>query len=234
MAELRLLKLLDGVGNGLDVPKHWQGGQSYEYRLPDSDEVTKYHERQYFHGLDTYYVWVREEVPQKAFFAIMWWHFEMQRGSQVAAQKELLHSSMTTSMQYTNVVMAVGFAAMFTLWAQTKGVLTPATTLWAGILLALSVLLFVVWEISQMVIRSMLNIRIARAVGDIDLFAERMRAVGELQQAVTRRYYLPWVATLAITIAMALAAFVIMLSGMLHGAWLEFLAASLKQAAGIH
>jgi hypothetical protein len=231
MAELRMLKLVGGLGNGLAVPAHWEGGQEYEYQHPGTDEVSTYSQRQYFHDLDTYYVWVRKELDHPTFLGMMFWHFEMQRGNQVAAQKDLLHTSMTTAMQYTNVVMAVGFAAMFTLWAQTKGTLTPASTLWAGILLALSVLLFIVWEISQMVVRSMLNIRIARAVGDIDRFYEHMRSVGDLQQAITRRYYVPWVAVLAVTIALALGAFVIMLSGMVHGAWLEFLADSLRKAA---
>ncbi len=232
MAEFRMLKLLGGVGNGLGVPTHWESGERYEFTIPGTDNSGFYEARQYFRDSDVYYVWVETTVPPEGFLAVMFWHFEMERGTLVDAQKDLLHTSMTSSTQYTNVIMVVGYAALFTLWTQTKGMFTTATTLWSGVFLAISILFFVGWEVTQMIMRSMFNIRIGRAVADIDLFRERMRAVNQQQQSFIRRLYPAWTVVIAIAVASALSAFTIMLSALLHGAWIDFLRDSILQASG--
>lgn len=224
--------MLGGRGNGDHVPKDWEPGAEYEYGGSDDEPPSRYSQRKFYRGDVVYYVWANVEIHDQAVWNVMHWHSELLLGNQVDAQKELLQVSMTSAAAYTNIVLAVGYAALFTMWTQTKGGLTPATTLWAGIFLALSVLLFVGWEISQMIYRSLVNFQIARAVGDINLFAERMRAVQELTQAGTRRMFVPWLAVLGTTALLAVIGFVIMLSGMMHGAWLAFVADSLRRVGG--
>lgn len=232
MAEYRMLKLLGGVGNGLDVPPHWETGQRRKFTVPGTENSSDYESRQYFRHDDVYYTWVAVDITPEQFWGVVFWHFEMERGALVDAQKDLLHTAMTSATHYTNVIMVVGYAALFTLWTQSTENFTVATTLWSGIFLAVSVLFFVGWEVAQMVMRSLFNIRIGRAVSDIDLFRERMRAVNQWQQSFVRRFYPAWTAVIAVAVTMALAAFVMMLSALIHGAWIDFLRESVVKASG--
>lgn len=232
MAEYFLGKLLDGVGNGLDVPESWGKGEEHEYRLPGTDQVGVYEQRQYFEASDVYYVWVNKETPAGAFFSVMFWHRELYRGSLVETQKDLLHHSMSAAQSYTNVVMVVGYAALFTLWSQTKADFTVGTSLAAGVFLALSVLAFVGWEIFGMVIRSKSNIAVAKAVADPFQFELRMKMYRDNQSTFMRKFVPVWTAVMSFAVATALAAFAILLSGLLHGVWLAFVADSIARVSG--
>lgn len=231
MREIVYLKLLDGVGHGMDVPQSWQSGEEYEYSLPGDTKVSTYTRRKYYKGDDVYYVWVDYDLPDKAFWTMMFWHTEVLLGGLVEAQKELLDTSMKAAQSYTNVIMVVGYAALFTLWTQTKSDVTAGTSFWAAIFMCISVMAFVAWEIVGMVMRSMVHIRMAHVVADVNEYAQRVRVAIAQQQDFARRMFKPWVALVSIAGSCGLIAFGIMLVAMMHGAWLQFLATSIQAAS---
>jgi len=229
MATYYLKKLLGGAANGLDVPANWKDG-THVFTFPGEAEV-EYSQRPYYSGDDIYYVWVEVSVEHKAFIAMMWWYREMLRTDVIQEQKNMLQESMTSAQAYTNIIMVVGYAALFTLWTQTKGTLTAASTLSAGILIAVSALFFVGWEVFGMVVRSKINIALAKAVSDPFEYERRMMNFRDDQQAFARRFYPIWAVVVSIAVVFAIAGFIVLLSGMLHGTWIEFLKVSMKLAS---
>lgn len=231
MRETVYLKMMGGVGHGMDVAQTWHSGEEYEFSVPGNPKVSTYTRRKYYKGDDVYYVWVDYDLPDALFFDIMFWHTEMFLGSQVEAQKQILDTSMKAARDYTNVIMVVGYAALFTLWTQTRSDVTPATSFWAAIFMCVSVMGFIAWEVFGMVVRSMVNIRMARVVAEIDEYAARIRESTQQQQEFNRRMFKPWVALISVTGACGLIAFLIMLVALMHGAWLQFLASSIEAVA---
>ncbi len=141
-------------------------------------------------------------------------------GDLVAAHKEILRESVSSAMSYTNVILVVGYAALVALLSQGKDVFTPLTYFSAIIFTAISVVAFILWEIFGMVVRSMININLAKAVRDEFTYIEKVRAHQE-QVATLMRYFQPaWVTVVGIAAGFGIAAFIIMLSGYVHAAWL--------------
>lgn len=220
--DFTLSKLMGGIANGKDVPGDWE--LISEWVEPGTGAKSIYEKRHFYHGGDRFNVWVAVDVPEPDFLAIMHWHREMYRGDLVAAQKEVLRESMAAAASYANVIMVVGYAALFTLWVQMSGdgpgKFTPLTSFVVAIFLSLSVLAFVGWELFGMIVRSKVNIALARAVNDPSEFEENMREHRERMASLMRRFQPAWAAAISIAAGSALAAFAVMLSALLHGAWL--------------
>jgi hypothetical protein len=230
--ETAFLKLMGGEGHGLDVPQSWESGNEYEYSLPGSTVVTTYTRRYFDKGDDRYYVWVDYDLDHRIFMNMLHWHTEILVGGLVDAQKELLQTSMKAAQNYTNVIMVVGYAALFTLWTQTKPELTEGTSFWAAIFMCISVMAFIAWEILGMVMRSMVHIRMAHVVADVNEYTRRLRTATADQQAFALKMFKPWVAIVSIAGGCGLIAFGIMLVALMHGAWVAFIASSMR-AAGV-
>lgn len=212
-----LIKLLGGVANGKDVPGDWESISVWAE--PGTERRSLYDKRHFFHGNDRYTVWVDTEVPEPAFLDVMFWHREMYRGDIVAIQKDVLRESISTATNYTNIIMVVGYAALAGLLTNGKDVFTPLTFFLATIFLALSVLIFVAWEIYGMTVRSRSGIAMAQAVNDAATFEERIRAHQEAM-AKTMRNLLPlWATNIALAAGFGLASFLTMLSAYVHAAW---------------
>jgi hypothetical protein len=217
-----LSKLMGGIANGMDVPGDWEFISEWEE--PGTGRKSIYEKRHFYYGGDRFDVWVAVEVPEPDFQAIMQWHREMYRGDLVAAQKDVLHESMAAATNYTNVIMVAGYAALFTLWVQMSGdgpgKFTRLTSFAAALSLSISVLAFVGWEIAGMVIRSKVNIALARAVNNPAEFESRVREHREKMSALMRHFQPIWAVVISVAAGGALIAFGIMLSALLHGAWL--------------
>jgi hypothetical protein len=219
-----LKKLMGGIANGKDVPGDWE--LISEWVVPGTEEKSIYEKRSFYQGADRFIVWVDVTVSEVAFLTVMQWHREMYRGDLVAAQKDMLRESIAAANNYNNVIMLVGYAALFTIWSQMTGdavgKFTHATTFWAAIFLSVSVLAFVSWEIFGMIFRGTINVAIAKAVNDPATFEANMMARREKLAAFGRRFMPVWLATVAVAVVSAAVAFVIMLSALLHGAWVSF------------
>jgi hypothetical protein len=217
-----LSRLMGGIANGKDVPGDWE--LISEWVEPGTDAKSVYEKRHFYQGGDRFDVWVAVDVPEPDFLAIMRWHREMYRGDLVAAQKDVLRESMAAATSYTNVIMVAGYAALFALWVQMAGdepgKFTRLTSFAAAIFLSLSVLAFVGWEIFGMLVRSKVNIALARAVNNPPEFESNMRDHREKMASLMRYLHPAWVVVISLAAGGALIAFGIMLSALLHGAWL--------------
>jgi hypothetical protein len=222
MAEFTLTKLLGGIANGHDVPGDWS--LISEWEEPGTGNKTIYDKRSFFMGGDVFIVWVAFDIPEPEFQAIMRWHREMYRGDLVSAQKSLLHETISAAMNYSNVIMVVGYAGLFALWAQMTGQgvgkFTPLTSFFIALCLCLSVLAFLSCELFGMIVRSYVNIKIAQSVNDPSQFEARIKNHRDQMEQFTRRFLPSWVAVSSIAVAFAFAAFATILSALVHGAWL--------------
>lgn len=215
-------KLLGGVANGRTVPDDWEGVSVW--RVPGTDLKSTYEVRQYFHGQDCIGVWVAFDVPEPDFRAIMAWHLEMQRGSLAVATRELMKEQGAAAVSYTNVILVVGYAGLFAMWqALSSGKdweLTAATSMFAAIFLAISAAAFVGWELFAMVLRGKAALALARGSSEPERFLEHFQAHQRAMDRISGALGKVWAYVTGTAIVTAVVAFSIMLSAMLHGAWL--------------
>jgi hypothetical protein len=99
------------------------------------------------------------------------------------------------------------------------GQLTRLTSFAAALSLSISVLAFVGWEIAGMIIRSKVNIALARAVNSPTEFEWRVREHREKMASLMRYFQPTWAVVISVAAGGALIAFGIMVSALLHGAW---------------
>ncbi|MBV6786114.1 hypothetical protein ABFU65_11030 [Xanthomonas campestris pv. raphani] len=220
MAEIKTGKLFGGLGNGNDLPDHWIG--QGVWKVPGSELFSIYAPRSFFHGVDRIVVWTDVEMPQDLFEGMQSWHREMYRGDLVEAQRTLVRESMAAAASYTNVIMVAGYAALFAFWSQGKDWLTKPTLLAAGISIAVSVALFVAWELFGMITRSALNLALANAVNRPNEFASRIAAHRDNVGALTERFRYVWFGVVGCAMGSAVLGFGILLSGFVHGLWLHY------------
>lgn len=75
---------------------------------------------------------------------------EMQR-KQIDILKEIVTHTYDKSAAYTNMIIIAGYIAFFSLWKETKGLLPGKVALSAALLMAISALLFVLYEVFKMI-----------------------------------------------------------------------------------
>jgi hypothetical protein len=70
---------------------------------------------------------------------------------QLQAAHDLVAKIYSQSISYTNLIMVVGYAGLLTLWSKLKPDLPPALFSLTGLLIGLSLVLFISWELVKMV-----------------------------------------------------------------------------------
>lgn len=58
------------------------------------------------------------------------------------------------SAAYTNIIMAAGYAGFFTVWSNMKAYMSPAEMRVSAICMLVSLLVFVLWEVTKMILTS--------------------------------------------------------------------------------
>lgn len=213
--EVRLKYLIGGPAHGEVAPGYWQ--DIGEWLRPGQQDRVFYHERCYAYGADRYTVWVHMPLPDDDAAGLVYWHHVVMQGSLLAAQKELLSQTNEHAKVYTGVIMAGGYAGLFTLIAQLKDQLTSATLFAAAGLLAISVMLFVGWEVAGMIVRGLISFGTAKAVSDPAGFAQSIEDHRERTAALMRKMQIPWYIVSGTAIAAATACFIILISAMIDG-----------------
>lgn len=221
MEDLHITKILGGPANGQDVPSHWDTIATWEREGAPS---FVYEERAYNVAENRYHVWVPFTVPDADTRAVIEWHAEMFRVELLSAQKELLREQMAAASQYTNVIMVVAYAALMTILNEFKDSFTPATAFAAALSLGVSLFAFVAWEVFTMIVRGNSMIRIAQAVNQPSRFATMITEYKERAGAFVNRFRWVWIGVMAVAVVAAVVSFGIMMSALVHGAWLEFMA----------
>ncbi len=82
------------------------------------------------------------------------------------ANKELLSHAYDRGMAYTNLILGAGYAGFFTTWSFTKDRLSERQTLWSALLVSLSLISFVVFEVYKTFYLSQSLLGLTRAVQD--------------------------------------------------------------------
>ena len=215
--DIRVPKLLGGVANGQDVPLDWQ--MISEWLVPGTDFKSYYEERAYFHGNDRFLVWTDVELPNDLFQAIIW-HRETHRSELISSQKQFLHENNEAGKRYAEIITTIGFAGLFALWAQMKNEFNPTVSFISILLISISLILFVGWELFGMVFRSRINLATAKALHApeaevINLLSQNK----EKMQLFVVRYSHAWGFVVAAAIFTGASSGIIMLAAIVYSAW---------------
>jgi hypothetical protein len=122
------------------------------------------------------------------------------------------------AVAYTNVIIIAGYAAFFAVWANTKTYLGKRETLWAALLMTVSIIFFVLWETTKMFVttRGLMKLRNELNNARPETFVARL---DELKNAESRLYLklLPiWYVVLAVCVISGISADVILINGFLR------------------
>lgn len=96
---------------------------------------------------------------------------------------------------YNNIVTTLGYAGFFAVWQTIRSEMKPWDNTLIAILLGVSLLLFVGWNILTMVVNSKRSIKIGRALSsseDPDVLLIRYRQAEADANVITLRYYANW------------------------------------------
>ncbi|NTV05451.1 MAG: hypothetical protein HGA59_02950 [Chlorobiaceae bacterium] len=88
------------------------------------------------------------------------------------AQKELAAHTFDKAQAYTNVVLLAGYAGFFAIWSFIRPDITNEQVFWSGLLIALSLTAYMLWEIYGSFYRSRSLLCLAKAVNNPDKFHE--------------------------------------------------------------
>lgn len=83
--------------------------------------------------------------------------------SEIEAMKEVNDAQYDASARYVSVIIVAGYAAFFTMWGSVKENLPRPCILWSGLLMIISIILFVGFEVIKMIFTAISHQRILRA-----------------------------------------------------------------------
>lgn len=137
---------------------------------------------------------------------------------------ELQTAAFGLSQTYTTIVIFGGYAAFFAIWGFTKDHLSKEQAYWAALLIGVSVLTFVLFEIFKMVVASFefwkVRSLLVRELPPAEFLAERKRIASSSNLWVQRVVLPIWIAAFAISLASGIIA-----CGVLLHAFASWLAA---------
>lgn len=117
------------------------------------------------------------------------------------AQKELLSSSYSKAGAYTNMVLGLGYAGFFGLWALTKEYLTNIQVLWSALLMAISLLIFILFEVYKNFHISQSLLGLESAVSDPQNFRQKISRWKSESHVKTIRFGKIWSSVFWATVA---------------------------------
>ena len=136
---------------------------------------------------------------------------------------EILSAAYDKAMAYTNLIMIAGYVSFFTMWSFTREYLSKGQVLWSALIMTVSIVVFVSYEVLKMIVSSRTLLRFNRAISDPALqtdpdalasaLAKHQNEVQE-QTVWLGRF---WHVILVVTITTALIAIGIVFYGMICG-----------------
>lgn len=120
-------------------------------------------------------------------------------------QKELLSSAYSQAQAYTNVILGAGYAGFFAAWGFTRDQLTPTQVLWSALLVTLSLLSFVLFEVYKSFYTSQALLGLSRTVQDPSQFAQLLEKWKLERRSAEIRFGRIWASTFWITLLSGLA-----------------------------
>lgn len=144
---------------------------------------------------------------------------EMERQQADNVKKQMLEINSHAygyASTYTALIVFGGYAALFTIWSYTREHLTPFSTYWSALLLGISVLSFVLFEIFKMVIvsKQMMDVsNLLRKSMTPEQFLSEKSKMDQSANTTFFRIVIPiWIVVLTITVATGFLAAIILLS----------------------
>lgn len=127
------------------------------------------------------------------------------------------------AMAYANGITVVGYAGFFGLWQLTKEHLSRETVLSSALAMGISILIFVTFEITKMVVIQVALLRAHHALAkpgisaDPKAFLEHTRAVQRFADAALTKLMRFWAAAFGVSVLSGLVAVGILLTAFVRG-----------------
>jgi hypothetical protein len=139
------------------------------------------------------------------------------------AQQKLVTVSYDKAAAYTTVIIFGGYAGVFGLWQLTKEYLSKSQALWAALLLLVSLLAFVLFEVGKMVLTTrtvFAKMRVLSSPENKASPARFLKALEDLertQSAALFPFMIAWAISVSIAVACALGAVGVLGSAFIAG-----------------
>jgi hypothetical protein len=142
--------------------------------------------------------------------------------SLISAQKELLAFAYNSAAAYTNLILGAGYVGYFATWAFLKDRLTPLTELWSALLVLVSLLSFILFEVYKSFYVSQSLLSLQRAVQDPAHFLQRVQEYERDRQARDIRMGRIWATTFWFCLLTGFAGGLIFISAVVHAIFLRY------------
>jgi hypothetical protein len=140
------------------------------------------------------------------------------------AQKELLAHSYGHAQAYTTVVLLAGYAGFFAVWTFLKQDLSKGQVFSSGLLIALSLSSYIIWEIYQAFHRSQALLGLNKAVLDPKNFDTLLAEYKKTQQDRTIRLGRIWIFVFGFTVLTGFSAVSILIYAFIDTLWRMYVA----------
>lgn len=126
------------------------------------------------------------------------------------AQLRVVSATFHRSVAYTNLMLAGGYAGFFGLWQLTKEFIAKDQALWAALLMLVSIVTFILFEVIKMIIISLavqrhaVRLRSPDASRDPQLLLQKLNEFEQIQQLSSVRFMRCWAATVVVALRSAL------------------------------
>lgn len=126
------------------------------------------------------------------------------------AQQKLLTVAYDKAASYTTVIIFGGYAGFFAIWQLSKQYLSKGQTLWAALLILISLLSFVLFEVLKMVLVTRMFVAKASVLALPEVQADPQRLLRELksleqsQRSHQRSFMVAWALVVATCVSCAL------------------------------
>lgn len=152
---------------------------------------------------------------------------------QINQYKEVVRDSFGQAAGYARVITGLGYAGIFTLWGFTKEHINETATFLVAILMSVSLVVFVAWEIYRMISEAFIlkwtGALIVKSLAasepdDIARVAKLGREANAWSQRYMSRIFAVWLVVLLVAVGTASAAVLILIYNFLANAvgWSEF------------
>jgi uncharacterized membrane protein len=137
-------------------------------------------------------------------------------------QKELLAHGFSQAQAYTNLILVAGYAGFFAMWSQVGEDLTKVSRFWSGLLIAISLSGFILWEIYGMIVRSRAMLEIGRAVAEPERYEQLIKEQRLKQRDRVIKIGRVWIMVLSFIALTGFGSIAIMISAFVRGLWLHY------------
>lgn len=135
------------------------------------------------------------------------------------AQKELLAHTFSQAQAYTNIILVAGYAGFFAIWSFIRQDLSKQQIFWSGLMISISLAVFIAWETYGMFFRSRSVMGIAKAVNDPPNFERLLLTHQKNEHERIIRFGRVWIVVLVVVVGTGFSAIGMMLWAFIQGLW---------------